>query len=107
MVNYSTEATRRVGWTFAIAYGDDIDKAKEVLTGLLLSNEKVLKDPAPFVELGELADISVNFTVRAWVNAADYWAVHFYMLDKVYRKFAEEGLSIPYLQMDVHLDKMP
>ncbi len=106
MVNYSTEATRRVDWTFGIAYGDDIDKAKAVLTELLMSNEKVLKDPAPFVELGELADSSVNFTVRAWVNAADYWAVHFYMLDKVYRKFAEEGLSIPYPQMDVHLDKM-
>jgi len=105
MVNYSTEATRRVDWTFGIAYGDDIDKAKEVLTELLMSNENVLKDPAPFVELGELADSSVNFTVRAWVNAADYWAVHFYMLDKVYRKFAEEGLSIPFPQMDVHLDK--
>jgi small conductance mechanosensitive channel len=105
MVNYSTEATRRVDWTFGIAYGDDIDKAKEVLNELLISNEKVLKDPAPFVELGELADSSVNFTVRAWVNAPDYWAVHFYMLDKVYRKFAEEGLSIPYPQMDVHLDK--
>lgn len=106
MVNYSTEATRRVDWTFGIAYGDDIDKAKKVLTELLMSNDNVLKDPAPFVELGELADSSVNFTVRAWVNAADYWAVHFYMLDKVYRKFAEEGLSIPFPQMDVHVDKM-
>lgn len=105
MVNYSTEPTRRVDWTFGIAYGDDIDKAKEVLTILLMSNEKVLKDPAPFVELGELADSSVNFTVRAWVNAADYWAVHFYMLEQVYRKFAEEGLNIPFPQMDVHLDK--
>jgi small conductance mechanosensitive channel len=105
MVNYSTEATRRVDWTFGIAYGDDIDKAKEVLSELLTANEKVLKDPAPFIELGELADSSVNFTVRAWVNAADYWAVHFYMLEKVYRKFGEEGLSIPFPQMDVHLDK--
>lgn len=105
MVNYSTEATRRVDWTFGIAYGDDIDKAKEVLTKLLTDNDKVLKDPAPFIELGELADSSVNFTVRAWVNAADYWAVHFYMLEKVYRKFNEVGLNIPFPQMDVHLDK--
>ena len=105
MVNYSTEETRRVDWTFGIAYGDDIDKAKEVLTELLMSNENVLKDPAPFVELGELADSSVNFTVRAWVNAADYWAVHFYMLEKVYRRFGEAGLNIPFPQMDVHLDK--
>ncbi len=105
MVNYSTESTRRVDWVFGIAYGDDVDKAKEVLNSLLSSNDKVLKDPAPFVELGELADSSVNFTVRAWVNAADYWAVHFYMLDMVYRKFAEVGLNIPFPQMDVHIDK--
>ena len=105
MVNYSTEPTRRVDWTFGIAYGDDIDKAKEVLRSLLATNESVLKDPAPFVELAELADSSVNFTVRAWVNAADYWTVHFYMLDMVYRRFAEEGLNIPFPQMDVHVVK--
>jgi small conductance mechanosensitive channel len=105
MVNYSTEPTRRVDWTFGIAYGDDIDKAKQVLNELLTSNDKVLQDPAPFIELGELADSSVNFTVRAWVNAADYWAVHFYMLEKVYRRFGEAGLNIPFPQMDVHLDK--
>jgi len=105
MVNYSTEPTRRVDWTFGIAYGDDIDKAKEVLRSLLATNESVLKDPAPFVELGELADSSVNFTVRAWVNAADYWTVHFYMLNMVYRRFAEEGLNIPFPQMDVHVVK--
>lgn len=105
MVNYSTEPTRRVDWVFDIAYGDDIDKAKEVLLGLLTSNDQVLKDPAPFVSLGELADSSVNFTVRAWVNSAEYWSVHFYMLENVYRKFAEAGLNIPFPQMDVHLDK--
>ena len=105
MVNYSTEPTRRVDWTFGIAYGDDIDKAKEVLSGLLSANEKVLKDPEPFIEIGELADSSVNFTVRAWVNAADYWVVHFYMLENVYRKFGEAGLNIPFPQMDIHLDK--
>src|SRR6056297_2823296 len=87
MINYSTEATRRVDWTFGIAYGDDIDKAKEVLMSLLREHDKVLEDPAPFVELGALADSSVNFTVRAWVNAADYWSVHFFMLENVYRKF--------------------
>jgi small conductance mechanosensitive channel len=105
LVNYSTEPTRRVDWTFGIAYGDDIDKAKEVLTGLLTSNDNVLKDPAPFVELGELADSSVNFTVRAWVDSADYWPTYFYMLENVYRKFGEAGLNIPFPQMDVHLDK--
>lgn len=105
MINYSTEATRRVDWSFGIAYGDDIGKAKDVLIGLMKNHEKVLSDPAPFVELGELADSSVNFTVRAWVNAADYWSVHFFMLENVYRKFGEAGLNIPFPQMVVHLDK--
>ncbi|MEJ2472215.1 MAG: mechanosensitive ion channel [Desulfuromonadales bacterium] len=105
MINYSTEPTRRVDWTFGIAYGDDIDKAKQVLRGLLDDNDKVLKDPEPFVELGELADSSVNFTVRAWVNAADYWPVFFAMQAQVYRTFGEVGLNIPFPQMDVHLDK--
>ena len=105
MVNYSTEAQRRVDWTFGIAYGDDIDKAKEVLIELLNANDKVLKDPEVFVEVKELADSSVNFAVRAWVKGADYWDVFFYMPQNVYKTFAEKGLSIPFPQMDVHLDK--
>ncbi|BCA80828.1 mechanosensitive ion channel domain-containing protein [Desulfuromonas sp. AOP6] len=105
MVNYSTEPRRRVDWTFGIAYGDDVDLAKKTLLNLLLGHDKVLKDPAPFVEVGALADSSVNFTVRAWVESADYWAVHFYMNETVYKKFAEVGLNIPFPQMDVHLDK--
>ncbi|MFK5883002.1 MAG: mechanosensitive ion channel [Candidatus Izemoplasma sp.] len=105
MVNYSAEPTRRVDWTFGIGYGDDTNKAKEVLLELLNSNEKVLKDPAPFVEVKELADSSVNFAVRAWVKGADYWDVFFYMPARVYNTFGEKGLNIPFPQMDVHLDK--
>ncbi len=105
MINYSTQEERRVDWTFGIAYGDDIDKAREVLIELLNSNDKVLKDPEVFVEVKELADSSVNFAVRAWVKGADYWDVFFYMPQNVYKTFAEKGLSIPFPQMDVHLDK--
>jgi len=105
MVNYSTESTRRVDWTFGIAYGDDVDLARKTLKDLLTANDKVLTDPPIFVEVAELADSSVNFTVRAWVNSADYWTVFFYMYENVYKKFAEVGLNIPFPQMDVHLDK--
>jgi len=105
MVNYSTEPTRRVDWTFGIAYGDDIDLAKKTLSDLLAANDKILTDPPMFIEVGALADSSVNFTVRAWVNAADYWSVFFYMQENVYKRFAEVGLHIPFPQMDVHLDK--
>jgi small conductance mechanosensitive channel len=102
-VNYSTEPTRRVDWSFGIAYGDDADKAQNVIRKLMNDDARILQDPAPFVELGALADSSVNFTVRAWVNTPDYWAVHFDMNKKIYQTFAKEGLSIPFPQMDVHV----
>jgi small conductance mechanosensitive channel len=105
MVNYSTESTRRVDWNFGISYGDDVDLAKNTLRDLLAANDKVLSDPPVFIEVGALADSSVNFTVRAWVNSADYWSVFFYMQEMVYKKFGEVGLNIPFPQMDVHLDK--
>jgi small conductance mechanosensitive channel len=105
MTNYSTEETRRVDWTFGIAYGDDSDKAQEVLMKLITTHDKVLKDPAPFIALSELADSSVNFVVRAWVKSADYWDLYFWMNEQVYKVFAKEGLNIPFPQMDVHLQK--
>lgn len=105
MVNFSTEPTRRVDWTFGIGYGDDADKAQEVIKGLLVQDSRILKDPEIFCELSELGDSSVNFATRAWVNAGDYWGVYFDMNKKVYQEFDKVGLSIPYPQMDVHVHK--
>ena len=103
MTNYSTEELRRVDWTFGIAYGDDSDKAKEVMMKLIESNDKILKDPAPFIALSGLGDSSVNFAVRAWVIAPNYWEVFFWMNEQVYKTFSLEGLNIPFPQMDVHV----
>ncbi len=105
MTNFSAEATRRVDWTFGIAYGDDYDKAKEVLLKYAGEDERIHADPEPFVALSELADSSVNLVLRVWVNTADYWGVFFDMNEKVYKGFAKEGLSIPFPQMDVHVQK--
>jgi small conductance mechanosensitive channel len=105
VTNYSSEETRRVDWTFGIGYGDDIDKAKEVLKTLCDKDSRILKNPELFIAVSELADSSVNFVVRAWVNAADYWSVFFEMNENVYKTFNEEGLNIPYPQMDVHIQK--
>jgi small conductance mechanosensitive channel len=105
MVNFSTEDTRRVDWTVGIGYGDDIEKAKEVLQRLCDEDDRIMKDPAVFIALSELADSSVNFTVRAWVKASDYWGVYFLMNENIYKTFEKEGLNIPYPQMDVHLHK--
>ena len=103
IVNYSTEAQRRVDFTFGIGYEDDIAKAKSVLTKLFTEDSRVLQEPEPFVALGELADSSVNFTVRAWVNATDYWGLHFDMYEKVKLAFDANQISIPYPQQDIHL----
>ena len=103
MTNFSAEPQRRVDWTFGIGYGDDVDKAKLVLKRLCDADERILKDPEVFIAISELGDSSVNFVVRAWVNAADYWGVFFAMNETVYKTFEKEGLNIPYPQMDVHL----
>ncbi len=103
IVNFSREPQRRVDFTFGIGYEDDIAKAKSVLNKLLENDPRVLKDPAPFVALSELADSSVNFTVRAWVNSADYWDLYFDLPEKVKLAFDANKLSIPYPQQDVHL----
>ncbi|WP_231705986.1 mechanosensitive ion channel family protein [Labilibaculum antarcticum] len=105
MINYSTQPTRRVDMKFGIGYSDDIDKAKAILNGLLTNHDCVLKDPAHFIAVSELADSSVNFTVRAWVNAADYWTVFFYMQETVKKEFDKNKVGIPFPQTDVHLYK--
>jgi small conductance mechanosensitive channel len=105
MTNFSTEATRRVDWTIGVGYGDDLDKAKTVIKRLCDEDSRILKTPEVFIAVAELADSSVNFTVRAWVNAADFWGVYFAMNENVYKTFPKEGLNIPYPQMDVHIQK--
>lgn len=103
--NYSKEGNRRVDWNFGIGYGDNYDKAKEVLSQMLDEDTRVLKDPAYFIALHSLGDSSVNIVVRAWTAASDYWPVYFDMNEKVYKEFGKHGLNIPFPQMDVHVIK--
>ncbi len=106
LTNFSTEPTRRVDWSFGIAYGDDYDVAKSMILDLLKADKRIFTDPEPFIALGQMADSSVNITVRAWLNAADYWGVFFDMNELFYKNADKHGLSIPFPQMDVHLDKV-
>ena len=105
MVNYSTEPVRRVDFTFGIGYGDSVDKAREVLNNLINTDSRILKDPESFIGVSELGDSSVNLAVRVWVKPENYWGVFFDMNEKVYNEFNNNGLNIPYPQMDVHLHK--
>ena len=103
MTVFSKQDIRRVDWTFSMAYGDDYDHAKAVLKRLCEADDRILKSPATMIELLKLNDSSVDITVRAWVNTADYWPVFFAMNERVYKTFAQEGINIPFPQMDVHL----
>ena len=107
MTVFSKLDTRRVDWTFSIAYGDDFDKAQTLLKRLCDDDKRILKMPEPFVRLAKLNSSSVDITVRAWVNLADYWDVFFGMNEQVYKIFAAEGLHIPFPQMDVHVKPVP
>ncbi len=103
MTNFSKQGTRRVDWVVSMAYGDDYDKAKALMLRLCDEDARIMKEPAPFVELLKLNDSSVDLTVRAWVDAADYWPVFFAMNERIYKSFAQEGLNIPFPQIDVHM----
>ena len=103
MTNFSTEPTRRVDFSFGIGYSDDIDKARSVIDALIKADSRIHKDPEPFIAVGELADSSVNFTVRVWADAADYWGIHFDLIENVKKAFDKESISIPFPQTDVHV----
>jgi small conductance mechanosensitive channel len=103
IINFSANDTRRVDMVFGIGYSDDIDKAKQVINSVLEDDGRILKDPAPQIVVSELADSSVNFNVRPWVNSSDYWGVYFDITEKVKKKFDEQKISIPFPQRDVHI----
>jgi small conductance mechanosensitive channel len=102
-VNWSAKGTRRADMVFGIGYGDDIDKARQIITGILAQDERILPEPKTQIAVSELADSSVNFVVRPWVKAADYWSVVFDTTEKVKKRFDEENVSIPFPQRDVHI----
>lgn len=103
ITNVTGRPTRRVDLVFGIGYNDDIDRAKDVLSEILAGHELILTDPAPMIEVSELADSSVNFIVRPWTRTGDYWQVYWDLHAEVKRRFDAEGIGIPYPQMDVHV----
>ncbi len=103
LTNFSTEPLRRVDWTFGIAYGDDMENFKKAINDFISEDNRIRQEPAPFIALSGLADSSVNFTVRVWVESQDYWSVFFDMNEKVYKRFVDYNLNIPFPQMDIHI----
>jgi len=105
IVNVTAKDTRRIDLVVGIGYGDHIPKAKSILEEIVTGQEGVLKDPAPTIAVSELADSSVNFVVRPWCRTSDYWKVRFALIEKIKLTFDEQGVNIPFPQMDVHLFK--
>ncbi|WP_119393761.1 mechanosensitive ion channel family protein [Salinibius halmophilus] len=105
ITNFSARDTRRVDMVFGIGYDADLKLAKQLLCEMLENDERVLKDPAYVVAVSELADSSVNFVVRPWVKSSDYWPFFFDMQEQVKLRFDEAGVSIPFPQMDVHIQQ--
>lgn len=96
IINYTTEGTRRVDLVFGVGYDSDIKKTKTILMSVLTSHPKILETPAPTVNVLELADSSVNFAVRPWCNAVDYWTVYFEITENVKEALDAAGIEIPY-----------
>ncbi|WP_051237841.1 mechanosensitive ion channel family protein [Lacticigenium naphthae] len=105
IVNYSVNSTRRVDFTFGVGYETDNQHVLTTLKGVVNKHTAILQDPEPFVRLSAHGDSVVEYTVRVWVNAEDYWDVHFDILEEVKTTFDAENISIPYPQMDVHVNQ--
>ncbi len=105
ITNFSAKETRRVDMVVGIGYDADLLKAKQVLQEMGEADPRILQEPAPTIAVAELADSSVNFVVRPWVQSADFWGVKFDFTEAVKLRFDKEGISIPFPQMDVHLHK--
>lgn len=105
ITNYSAMPTRRVDMVVGVGYSADLALVKQTLQELADADDRVLKDPAVTIAVSELADSSVNFVFRPWVNSSDYWGVFWAMNERIKIRFDELGIEIPFPQMDVHLDK--
>jgi small conductance mechanosensitive channel len=103
IINFSTQATRRVDIVFGIVYDDDLRKAKDILRGLIEADERIHKEPAPLIVISALGESSVDITTRSWVDAANYWPVLFALTENAKLAFDAAGITIPYPQRDVHI----
>ena len=105
ITNYSANPTRRIDMVVGVSYDDDLDKVRKTIEDLIAAEDRILAEPAPTIAVSALADSSVNFVVRPWVNSADYWGVMFDMTEAIKKRFDKEGISFPFPQQDVHLYK--
>ena len=103
VVNYTREGTRRVDVTFSVSYPSDIDRVKQTLLGAVGQTDGLLSEPAPIIRLNECAASSLDFTVKVWCKASDYWTVKWDLTENGKKALDAAGIEIPYPQLDVHM----
>lgn len=107
IINFSREPARRNEFIIGVAYDADIDKVKQLLTSIIESDDRILRDREMTVRLNELGASSVNFVVRVWSKSSDLQNVYWDILERIKREFDANGISFPYPQMDVHVVRLP
>jgi len=103
IINYSTLPTRRTDLTFGIGYSDNIGLAKDIIERILVEDDRVLKDPEPFVHVTDLADSSVNLLARFWTASGDAFTTRCDVIEKVKLSFDANGIIFPFPQRNVHV----
>ncbi|MDE6047926.1 MAG: mechanosensitive ion channel family protein [Anaeroplasmataceae bacterium] len=101
IVNTSIKETRRVEVVMSIAYDADLNKATDVINAVCKQNPLIFTDPAPFVGIKEYSSSSVDLNIRAWCNNKDYWTIQNYLLVEIKKAFDENGIEIPFNQLEV------
>ena len=102
LINYTAMKTRRLDLTYSVSYRADLKQVKEVLTRLCEEEERIRKDPAPLIAVGEHGDNAVSMVVKVWCALDDYWPVYYAMQERVKLTFDEAVIEIPFPQLDVH-----
>ena len=102
ITNYTKNDLRRVDFTISVEYGTDTQKVKDVTLALIAQDERIKQDPAPFIAVKELADSSVDFVLRVWTTAPEYWNVFFDTTERIYTEFNKQGIGFPFPQIQVH-----
>lgn len=103
--NFSAENRRRVDLSVSISYGDDYDVARQALLDMIAADERIEKDPAPFVAIGSLGENAVSITIRVWAKSSDYWGIYHDLNEKIYKELPVKGIHFPFPQIQVHVDK--
>ena len=103
IINYSEKPTRRVDFSFSVAYDSDVELVKNIVRDILISHELTLDEPECFVRVSEHGESAIVITARVWCESGDYWTVNYDVIESVKRAFDENRIKIPYSQLDVHV----